>query len=124
MTREEFTQMMSEFESRIVNAIRSSLTTSESAPTKIYNEWLSIDEAVDFLRTVGYPTTKKYIYLLRHKNAIPYARCNGKLSFNREALRGWASEQRTFDSEQSRRNAAETLAENAKRHERSQIKIA
>lgn len=112
MTREELKQVMRE----VMLEILDERATSQNKV--IDKEWLSITEAVEFLDQQGYITTKDYIYQLRFKGAIPYAKINGKLSFNRDLLREWAKKQRTFDSEESKRNAAMFAAKSARRRVR------
>lgn len=100
LTREEIYEMMK-------NAVREVIAERP----KTDKEWLSVSEAVIFLGEQGYITTEKYIYQLRYRNSIPYARINGKLTFSRKELQKWVREQVTFDSEASKRDAMLALSQ-------------
>lgn len=118
MTREEFKQLLKD-------AVREVISENTANRQNTKKEWLSLSEAVECLAELGYNTTAGYIYQLRSRDAIPYARTNGKLSFSRAELTKWVDSQRTFDSTASRRNAAKALSESANRHlRRGRAKIA
>lgn len=116
ITREELKQVMREVILEVLD---------ERAPQKANNkELLTVDEAVMFLNENGCPITKKQIYNLRYDGLIPYSRSGKRLIFNRQSLYAYAEKRKTFDSEQSKKIAAETLANEAKRRERRQFNIA
>jgi len=54
---------------------------------------LSLDEAVNYLKSEGLPTSKAKIYKLTSTNQLPYSKYGNKLIFSKKELSEWANSQ-------------------------------
>lgn len=80
-----------ELKSMLTEILEGYLSAKKEEP--ILSERMSLDEALHFLKSSGYPTSKAKIYQLTSKNKMPYGKYGNKLSFSRKELQEWAPKQ-------------------------------
>lgn len=75
---------------------------------------LSMDSAVEYLGSLGYPITKNTLYGLVSREAIPFSKIGRKTIFSRKELHSWV-EGRAMRHTPSRERQAAILAKKASR---------
>lgn len=92
------------------NIIREQVAPLSPTPKR---DNISLDEAVDLLKEIGCPVSKKTLYKLTSKSRIPYKKFCGKLVFSRKELQTWALQNIIEITDTS--DAAATLIRNVRR---------
>ena len=64
-----------------------------SPKVEVITDNLSLDEAINYLKSEGLPTSKAKIYRLTSTNQLPYSKYGNKLIFSRKELLEWAKSQ-------------------------------
>ena len=112
ITREELRQIMSE-------VLREELSRMRNPETS--QNYFSVNEAVSYLKSIGFPTTINCLYTLLSRGKITANTVNGKLSFERSELnRLKASKTKT----NSKQEAAAKIRESAIAKDKRAPKIA
>lgn len=105
-----------QLEGFILKAIRTIIPelANYQKPAEESSDALTLEEAINFLQALGYPTTTSGIYALTFKNAIPFRKVRRRLVFSRRELTKWI-EAGTLRPEEQRTAAALRIAESANR---------
>lgn len=71
----------------------------ENQSKKPQTDTMGTEEALEFLRSVGYPISRQHLFALTSKKQIPYKKVGRYLVFSRKTLTAWiddlANEERT-----------------------------
>lgn len=103
-----------QLEGFILKAVRTIIPelASYRKPAEEASDTLTLEEAINFLQAMGYPTTTSSIYSLTFRNAIPYRKVRRRLVFSRTELTKWI-EAGTLRPEEQRAAAALRIAQSA-----------
>lgn len=105
-----------QLEGCIMRAVRTIIPelAAYQKPAQEASDALTLEEAINFLQALGYPTTAATIYTQVYKDAIPYRKVRRRLVFSRKELTKWV-EAGTIRPEERRVSAALRIAESANR---------
>ena len=103
-----------QLEGLILKAVRTIIPelANYQKPAEEASDTLTLEEAINFLQALGWPTTTSGIYALTFKNAIPVRKVRRRLVFSRKELTKWV-EAGTIRPEEQRTAAALRIAQSA-----------
>jgi hypothetical protein len=83
-TREQLKELISEVFAEMLPKL---------SPQPAQKELLPLEEAVAYMKSRGYLTTKASLYGYVSSKRIPFRKVNGKLIFERTSIDGWVSKE-------------------------------